>query len=152
MTEETNNSISDELPPELVDALKAREMPSGVITSRVDREIEQLAAAHFAARPADQPGHHPAGGLKRRPNRQRVALAIAASLVVAVGVGLILPGRDSAPTRDDLYTDVDGSGRIDIADVLALARDGKGISPDDLDAFAESVVRLDVSPDEGDAS
>ena len=144
MTEETNNNTSDELaselPAEFVDALKARELPSEVITSRVDREIGQIAAAHFAGRPAQRP--------IRRPRRQHAWLAIAASLVVAVGVGLVLPGRDPAPTRDDLYTDIDGSGQVDIADVLALARDGQGISPDDLDAFAASIVSLD----EGDAS
>ncbi|MDJ0939163.1 MAG: hypothetical protein QNJ00_05325 [Woeseiaceae bacterium] len=123
MTEPDTN----DLPPELIRALKARELPTDVITARVDREVAALAAEHFAAP-------------SRR--RQRPAwFAAAAAAIVAVVIVLQLD-QSAVLTRDDLYTDVDGSGQIDIADVLALARDGQDIPAEDLDAFAASVVAL----------
>ena len=52
---------------------------------------------------------------------------------------------DALVARDDRtpYADVDNSGRVDIADVLALARAGAA-SPAELDAFARRVVSLDA--------
>ena len=52
---------------------------------------------------------------------------------------------DALVARDDRtpYADIDNSGRVDIADVLALARAGAA-SPGELDAFARRVVALDA--------
>ena len=62
----------------------------------------------------------------------------AASAALAVGLATsYLPDRDRGP----IYADIDGSGRIDIADVLALAREG--VAQAELDAFARRVVALD---------
>ncbi len=64
--------------------------------------------------------------------------AAAASAVLAVGLTTsYLPDRDRGP----IYADIDGSGQIDIADVLALAREG--VPQAELDAFARRVVALD---------
>ena len=64
--------------------------------------------------------------------------AAAACAVLAVGLSTsYLSERGGAP----VYRDVDGSGQIDIADVLALAREG--VPRAELDAFARRVVALD---------
>ena len=65
------------------------------------------------------------------------AAAACAVLVVALTTGRHALDRDTA-----LYADVDGSGRIDIADVLVLARSEHGVEQADLDAFAWRVVAL----------
>ena len=122
----TDHDDIDDLPAELVAALKSRELSADVITGRVDRELVAMAAEHFSAR-------------KSAPKRRAWA-AVAA--VAMVGLALVIPKNDPAPTRSDLFTDVDGSGQVDIADVLALARDGHELTEADLDAFAASIVSL----------
>ncbi len=122
----TDHDDIDDLPAELVAALKSRELPADVITRRVDRELAATAAEHFSTR-------------KPAP-RRRAWAAVAA--VAMVGIVLSISNYDPAPTRSDLFTDVDGSGQVDIADVLALARDGHELTQDDLDAFAASIVSL----------
>lgn len=123
MTDHHENEV---LPDEFVAALRNRELPADVITGRVDREISAMAAAQFAA---------------RKPAPRRYAWAAVAATAV-LGIFLVTLSRDPAPGRDDLYTDVDGSGQIDIADVLALARDGHALTQGDLDAFAAHIVSL----------
>ena len=117
----------EELPTEFVAALKKRELPADVITRRVDCELAAMATAQFSAR--------------RSASRRYVWAAAAAAVVI--GIVVAFSALDPALTRNDLYTDVDGSGQIDIADVLALARDGRDLTPSDLDAFAASIVSLD---------
>ena len=117
----------EELPTEFVAALKKRELSADAITRRVDRELGVMATAKFSA---------------RRPAPRRHVWAAAAAAVV-IGIVVAFSALDPALTRNDLYTDVDGSGQIDIADVLALARDGRDLTPSDLDAFAASIVSLD---------
>ena len=128
--ESTDN---EDLPAELIMALKARELPADVIASRVDRAVMAAADTHFGVEVPERE--------QRGPGFPRLLLAAAAG-VAAVSVALLLAGRDPVLSRDDLYTDVDGSGQIDIADVLLLAKEGEGITDDELDAFAASVVRL----------
>ena len=114
----------DELPRALIDDLKARERRVSVLTAGVDREIEALATAQFAARRT------------RYPIRRPAWVAAAASvLVVALLLGPYL-------LRDEpLEADHDGSGRVDIADVLYLARQEK--SQQEIDALALRIVSLD---------
>ena len=123
----TDHDDIEDLPAELIAALRKRELPADVITRRVDRELMAMAAEQFATR-------------KPAPGRRAWA---AAAAVAALGIALVISSYDPAPTRSDLYTDVDGSGQVDIADVLALARDGHEVTQDDLDAFAASIVSLD---------
>lgn len=122
-----NHDDNDILPADLVAALKARERSADVITTRVDHTLMALAAEQFAAR-------------RRAPRRYAWA---AAAAIAAVAIAATVLSRSPSLGRDDLFTDVDGSGRIDIADVLVLARDGRGLTDADLEAFAASVVRLD---------
>lgn len=112
------------LPDQLVEALKEDSTP--LITSRVDRAIERRARRAFKSRKAAKPA--------RRYRVTRWA-AIAASVIAAVVV--IGDMRKPHP----LYADHDNSGQIDIADVLAVAREGHDEA--ELDAFAIRIVSLD---------
>lgn len=120
----------EELPPALIDELKARDRGVTLLTARVDREIEAIAATQFSARRS----------VRRVP--RPVWAALAASVLVAV----LIFGPD---TVDDEYlpgapADLDGSGRIDIADVLHLARQSgsQQVSEQEIDAMAMQIVSL----------
>ena len=117
----------DHLPQPLIDKLRRLDRAPGVITARVDRTVAATAREHFSVRGARRWRRHGAWG------------AIAACAVLAVALAI---GRQALDGEPALYSDVDGSGRIDIADVLALARSGSGVDEADLDAFAWRVVAL----------
>lgn len=119
------NIPDDRLPQALIDELKRRDQAAEVITSSVDRALAAAARAQF-------------GEPRAVWHRPGAWAAAAASAVLAVGLATsYLPDRDRGP----VYADIDGSGRIDIADVLALAREG--VAQAELDAFARRVVALD---------
>ena len=128
----SDDETFEDLPQSLVDELKAADRPLPTLTARVDREIEAAARAHFAGR--------------RRPGELRRSgwAALAASVLVAV---LVLQRQTPAPEEGALYADLDRSGQIDIADVLAAAR-AREASPAELEAFAYRVVSLEASEDE----
>jgi len=120
----------DDLPQDLIDQLKSADQPVSMITSRVDREISQLAEAHFSRRRQTVWSRHPAWA------------AVAATALLAL---LLVQLR--GPQVDEhvpIYADLDNSGRIDIADVLYLART-RGAEQQqraEIDAFAMRVVSL----------
>lgn len=120
----------EDLPQSLIEGLKSADRPMPMITARVDREISQMARTHFSMR--RQPARLP------RP----AWAAIAATLLITILVAhwQVPPG----PEQSAIYADIDRSGRIDIADVLALARSQESgeRSQADLDAFAFRVVSL----------
>ena len=120
----------EDLPANLVAALKRTDQPVALITSKVDRQISQMARAQFSRR--------------RQPVwRSRPAWAAIAATVMITAIVF-----DSRPPfsgdKNPIYADIDGSGRIDIADVLALARtrDSGEISQAEIDAFARQIVSL----------
>ena len=115
-----------DLPADWIDALSRVDRAPAVVTRGVDRAIGAAAEAQLAARRARPSWRHPGGWA-----------ALAASLALVTVVAVLWGGGDEA-----LYADVDASGRIDIADVLALARTGTA-SPRELEAFAQRVVALD---------
>ena len=132
--QDTDETPFDDLPASLVEALRRADEALPVITARVDRRIAELAREQFADRVA--------------PSAMRKAawMGLAAALaVVVVGLQLWQPALQE---RRDIYADVDGSGRIDIADVLATAR-RESLSQAEIDAFANRVVSLNPV---GDAS
>lgn len=124
----------ENLPAGIVDRLKAAEEAVPVITARVDRAVSEMARAQFAARGRSVHFLRHAG------------VAVAASVLLAVIV-LQWPLRE--PAREGLYADIDGSGRIDIADVLAAARTRAAgeRTRAELDAFAYRVVSLEPDGD-----
>ena len=117
----------EQLPDALVDELKRIDQAPAVITARVDRSLANTARAHFSSRQVQR-------------WRQPVWGAAAACVLLAALVTTDLL-EDEAVTS--MYADVDGSGAINIADVLALARTGQGLDQGDLDAFAFRLVSLD---------
>ena len=115
------------LPEALIEELRRLDRAPEAITSKADRAVSKMARAHFAAR--------------RTPvlRRQGAWGAAACALLVVTLATSRLVDRVDAP----VYADVDGSGRIDIADVLALARSGQDIEQADLDAFAFRLVAVE---------
>lgn len=126
---------SDELPEALIARLRMADESIPIITARVDREISNLASQQFSS----------------RPDKRRVApmwFAVAATMVLAVFLIQSFERTDTGTA--ELYSDVDGSGQIDIADVMALARRSDQAASDAaLAAFAMRVVSL---KNDGDAS
>ena len=117
----------EQLPSALADELKRIDHAPAVITARVDRILSTTARAHFSSRRVQR-------------WRQPVWGAAAASVLV---VAMFTTNRLDDEVVTSTYADVDGSGAIDIADVLALARTRQGVDQDDLDAFAFRLVSLD---------
>lgn len=130
MTDENDNP--EHLPKALIDELKAADRPNVLITSRVDREVLRRANAQF--------GH------RRAVWRRRPAwAAVAATVLIAF---FVIQLREPATIDEPvIYADVDKSGRIDIADVLAAARARQGDTDAQatLDAFAMRIVSLGTS-------
>ena len=116
----------EQLPSALIDELKRIDRAPAVITSRVDRSLSTMARAHFSSRQI------------RRWRQPAWAAAAACVLFAALFTTSRLDDRGDT----SIYADIDGSGEIDIADVLALARTQQGIDQDDLDAFAFRLVAL----------
>ena len=90
--------------------------------------MAEASRAHFAQR--------------RTARQQRFAPwgAVAASALLVLVFAI---GGDEEPGSSPVYADIDASGRIDIADVLALARTQEHVSRAELDAFAFRIVALD---------
>lgn len=134
MTHEEDNPA--ELPESLLAKLKQADAPPAVLTVKVDRVIGDLANDQFSSRPRK--------GIARSPKW----FAAAAAMLLAVF--LVQTTERPEPAVAELYRDVDQSGQIDIADVLALARRDSGeVSRAELDAFAMQLVSL---ADSGDKS
>ena len=125
------NADNEDLAEELIAALEAADEAPLVITARVDRAVSDMATAHFRGR--------------RSTWRRPTGWAALAASVALVAVLVVQFGSPVFEAETSLYADVDGSGRIDIADVLAVARtEGSRVSQAELDAFAMRVVALDA--------
>ena len=149
---------NERLPEALVDELKRIDQAPEVITSRVDRSLTSMAHDQFAPR--------------RIPRWQPQSAWRAAAAACVLVVVLFTTNHFWEQDDTSIYADVDGSGQIDIADVLALARavgedetrgqskitPGRAIGHDsddftltpfvmvnqaDIDAFAYRLVALD---------
>ena len=125
---------SEQLPQALVDQVNAADQSVSLITSKVDREVLQLARAHFSSR--------------RTARRRRPAWAAIAASVLIAFFAIQLREPPATETKA-IYADIDHSGQIDIADVLAVAR-ASGTSKKtqaEIDAFAMRIVSLTPSGD-----
>jgi hypothetical protein len=121
------------LPPAIVARLRRLDRSQPIVDPRTDRAVLEAANSYFRARPA------------RVPHR-RWAVPFAAAATLLLAAILVRPlVFDAAPARDD----VDGSGRVDILDVLALARvraergDAAGVTQASVDELAYRIVALD---------
>jgi hypothetical protein len=125
---------TETLPSAIVERLRRLDRSQPIVDPRSDRAVLDAAHAYFRARPA-------------RPARRRWAVPFAAAATLLLAAILVRPlVFDTAPARDD----VDGSGRVDILDVLALARvraergDAAGVSQASIDELAYRIVALDA--------
>ncbi|MCY4155141.1 MAG: hypothetical protein OXD47_10060 [Gammaproteobacteria bacterium] len=123
------NEQYERLPEALIEELKHLDRAPDVITPRVDRRLASLAHAQFAQRRLP----------RWQPRRVWRAAAAACVLVVVLFTTNHVWEQDNT----SIYADIDGSGQIDIADVLALARAEDGVNQTELDAFAYRLVALD---------
>ncbi len=121
------NENEDQLPAAVIAELRRRDQAPAVITSRVDHALSGMARAHFSSR-------------KVQRWRQPVWAAAAACVLL---VGLFTTNLLDDEVGTSIHADVDGSGTVDIADVLALARAGQAVDQETLDAFAFRLVSLD---------
>ena len=125
-------------PEALPAAIRARlrdlDRAQPIVDPRTDRAVLDAAHAYFRVRP-----------VRSARNRRWIApFAAAASLVLVA----ILVWPFVTDVRSPLRDDIDGSGRVDILDVLALAREraagGAGITDASIDELAYRIVALDA--------
>jgi len=124
------------LPPAIASRLRRLDRAEAILDPRTDRAVLDAARSYFAARPAAAPAR-----------RSRWALPLGAAAAVLLAAVLVRPLVFHTPNADD----VDGSGRVDVLDVLALARmraaggDASGITDTRIDELAYRIVALDSS-------
>jgi hypothetical protein len=122
------------LPPAMISRLRALDRAQPIVDPRTDRAVLEAARTYFAARPA-----------ATRARRPRWAVPLGAAAAVLLAAVLMRPLVFQPPSADD----VDGSGSVDVLDVLALARmraaggDASGISEARIEDLAYRIVALD---------
>ena len=123
------------LPPAIARRLRALDREQPIVDPRTDRAVLDGARSYFQARPAAS-----------RPRRARWSLPLGAAAAALLAAVLMRPLMLESPEAAD---DVDGSGRVDVLDVLALARmraaggDASGITDARIDELAYRIVALD---------
>ena len=129
-----NTEQLDTLPPRIAGRLRQLDHAQPIVDPRTDRAVLEAARSYFAARPATS-----------RPRRARWAVPLGAAAAVLLVAVLMRPLVLDAPSTDD----VDGSGRVDVLDVLALARmraaggEASGVTASRIDELAFRIVALD---------
>lgn len=124
---------TETLPPAIAGRLRALDRAQPIVDPRTDRAVLDAARAYFAGRPAS------------RDRRSRWAVPLGAAAAVLLAAVLMRPLVFAPPAADD----VDGSGRVDVLDVLALARmraaggDASGITEARIEELAYRIVALD---------
>ena len=122
------------LPPAIASRLRRFDRTEAILDPRTDRAVLEAAQSYFATRPAAAPAR-----------RSRWAVPLGAAAAVLMAAVLVRPLVFHTPSADD----VDGSGRVDVLDVLALARmraangDASGITEARIDELAYRIVALD---------
>src|SRR6185503_977982 len=97
---------SETLPPTIASRLLALDRAEAIVDPRTDRAVLEAARAYFAGRPA---------AARARRSRWAVPVGMAAAVLLAA---VLMRPLVFQPPADD----VDGSGSVDVLDVLALAR------------------------------
>jgi len=126
----------DTLPPAILERLQRLDRAQPIVDPRTDRAVLDAAQAYFRARPQRA----------ARGRRWTVPFAAAATLLLAAILMRPFLVDTGVPPRDD----VDGSGSVDILDVLALARervargDRAAITEASIDELAYRIVALDA--------
>ncbi len=129
-----NTEQRETLPPGIASRLRRLDHAQPIVDPRTDRAVLEAARSYFAARPATS-----------RLRRARWAVPLGAAAAVLLVAVLMRPLVLDAPSTDD----VDGSGRVDVLDVLALARmraaggEASGVTASRIDELAYRIVALD---------
>ena len=122
------------LPPTIASRLRRLDRAEAIFDPRTDRAVLEAARSYFAARPAAVPAR-----------RSRWALPLGAAAAVLLAAVLVRPLVFHTASADD----IDGSGRVDVLDVLALARmraasgDASRITDTRIEELAYRIVALD---------
>ena len=122
------------LPPAIASRLRRLDRAEAILDPRTDGAVLEAARSYFAARPA-----------AARARRARWAVPLGAAAAVLLAAVLVRPIVFHTSSADD----VDGSGRVDVLDVLALARmraaggDASGITDARIEELAYRIVALD---------
>ena len=125
---------SETLPPTIASRLRALDRAEAIVDPRTDRAVLEAARAYFAGRPA-----------AARARRSRWAVPVGMAAAVLLAAVLMRPLVFQPPSADD----VDGSGSVDVLDVLALARmraaagDASGVTEARIEELAYRIVALD---------
>jgi hypothetical protein len=126
---------SETLPPAMISRLRALDRAQPIVDPRTDRAVLEAARNYFAGRPA------------ARARRSRWAVPLGAAAAVLLAAVLMRPLVFEPPSADD----VDGSGSVDVLDVLALARmraaggDASGVTEARIEELAYRIVALDTT-------
>ena len=130
------NQQPETLPPAIVSRLRRLDRAQPIVDPRTDRIVLEAARSYFEARP-----------ISSRTRRARWSLPLSAAAAVLVVAVLMRPLiLDNPPMADD----VDGSGSVDVLDVLALARqraergDASGVTTARIEDLAYRIVALDA--------
>ena len=122
------------LPAAIASRLRALDRGQPIVDPRTDRAVLEAARAYFDGRPA-----------AARARRSRWAIPLGAAAAVLLAAVLMRPLVFQPPSADD----VDGSGSVDVLDVLALARmraaagDASDITEARIEELAYRIVALD---------
>ena len=138
---ERENENFENLPGTIIDRLRREEQSIAIISPKIDEIVLAAAASQFADRKQAK-----SSGLSR-PARA----AVAASVVLTI---FVMSNFYFAPSpAPSSVADVDNSGRVDIVDVLALARSRErnpaAVSQAQINALMMQIVSL---TENGDAS
>ena len=126
----STESVSTDLPGQVVEELKRLDKSVALLTPVVDRRVAKATAAHFKHRPDTA-----------RPKKRR--WAVAGTLAASLAVGVFLARTQTDMESAMLANDIDGSGVVDILDAFALARMSDGAaSQARIDALIGDIVAL----------
>ena len=143
---ETDNE-PEQLPAALIAELRRADSEVRVISSRIDRDVLKAADEQFSSRP---PGQKP-----------RLAAPVWAAMAASLVLAFVFVAGDFQKSADmaesaslrntGIHSDLDGSGSVDIADVLLAAKmaGDDEVSRQQVEQFARRIVKL---ADKGGAS
>jgi hypothetical protein len=130
--DDSSDDAADDLPAAIVARLTRADRAVPIVAPRTDEAVVSAARAQFASRPR-----------RAASRRSRWAMSVGAMAAAILLALIVVRPFDTLRSADD----VDGSGRVDILDVFALARQraaqgDAAATQERIDALAERIVAL----------